>query len=39
MYYESILAELEEKVGGSLNPLRDSLDLLQRMPASKQVPR
>jgi hypothetical protein len=30
MYYESILAELEEKIGGSLNPLRDRLDLLQR---------
>lgn len=30
MAYESILAELEEKIGGSLNPLRDSLDLLQR---------
>jgi hypothetical protein len=28
--YDSILAELEAKIGSSLNPLRDSLDLLQR---------
>ena len=37
MYYESILAELEEKIGGSLNPLRDSLDLLQRQGDKKAM--
>lgn len=30
MSNESILAELEQKIGGSLNPLRDGLDFLQR---------
>ena len=37
MYYESILAELEEKIGSSLNPLRDSLDLLQRQGDKKTL--